>query len=73
MMYIFVVIYPGDPVADQCPAGQYCEEGTGPTDCPRLHYRDVVGGATLTDCFPCRPGYWCNTTGKVMSCTVPVP
>ena len=53
----------GDPVPELCPAGAYCEEGTGPTDCPVLHYRDLLGGENVTDCFPCVAGYWCNETG----------
>lgn len=53
----------GRPVPDLCPEGHYCLTGTGPTECPRLHYRDVTGGADIADCFPCQPGYWCNTTG----------
>ncbi len=54
---------PGNPDPEPCPVGHYCEEGTGPLDCPRLHYRDVVLGADITDCFPCLAGYWCNVTG----------
>ena len=50
-------------MAHPCPVGNYCPVGEGPIKCPRLHYRDIVGGANVTDCFACTPGYWCNDTG----------
>ena len=53
----------GEAVPAPCPEGRYCLESAGPTECPRLHYRDVTGGANISDCFACVPGYWCNATG----------
>lgn len=53
----------GDPVPDPCPVGHYCEEGIGPVDCPLLTYRDITGGANLSDCYPCPAGFHCNVTG----------
>ena len=55
----------GDPTPQPCPEGTYCELGAGPEDCPRLHYRDITNGSSVSDCFPCEAGYWCNTTGKI--------
>ena len=63
----------GDPVPEPCPAGQYCEEGVGPIDCPVLTYRDVMGGANLTDCFPCVAGFYCNITGIADYSVYPCP
>ena len=57
-----MLVYLGDPVPRPCPAGYYCQEGTGLIDCPRLSYRDITGGANISDCFPCPAGYWCNMT-----------
>ena len=48
-----------------CPVGHYCEEGSEPTPCPLLYYRDQLGGKHRNDCFPCPAGYWCNVTGMV--------
>ena len=70
---LFSYFLSGNPEPEPCPAGSYCEEGTGPIDCPRLHYRDIVGGANLSDCFPCEPGFWCNVTGIADYTWAPCP
>ena len=33
------------------------------TACPAGTYRDDVGGASLADCYPCPPGYYCADEG----------
>ena len=53
---------PSDGIcAGMCPAGSYCDEGTMlPTACPALTYRNVSGGAQLSDCVTCPAGYICD-------------
>ena len=57
------------------PRGHYCENGTGPIDCPRLLYSDELGGESVADCLSCEAGYWCNMTGKqfIAASTITLP
>ncbi|CAH1797049.1 unnamed protein product [Owenia fusiformis] len=53
----------GDPVPQPCPPGHYCLTSVGPTECPRLTYRDTEGAANISECHACPAGFWCNQTG----------
>lgn len=53
--------------------GNYCPLGLGPFECPELSFRDEYGASNKTDCFPCTPGYWCNTTGMADETVSPCP
>jgi hypothetical protein len=53
-----------------CPKGSYCPTLAGsatgsasPTACPTGTYGNVFNLAAESDCKPCRPGYYCATTG----------
>jgi hypothetical protein len=49
---------------DSCTAGHYCTNGTSvPIGCPAGTYSSSVGNRAVTDCIPCTPGYYCNSTG----------
>lgn len=56
----------GSSRADQieCPAGRYCPEGSfEPELCPNGTYRDITKGISVSDCFNCTPGYYCQGVG----------
>ena len=47
-----------------CPMGKYCfERATFGIDCPYGTYRNLTGGSTIDDCFPCPMGYKCKDKG----------
>lgn len=51
---------------NECPAGQFCEEGTSvPVDCPRGRYAATGGRVSATDCTSCDEGSYCNGTGLI--------
>ena len=46
-----------------CPAGFYCPVQTeDPIPCPNTTYRDVQGGAALSDCLLCPQGQYCGSS-----------
>ena len=46
-----------------CPRGSFCPSGAiAPTGCPISTFRDTVGARNESDCHPCTPGKFCNTT-----------
>lgn len=61
---VFIFAFVGNPIAEPCPTGHYCETGSGPANCPKLQYRDVTGGSNIADCKPCLAGYYCFETGQ---------
>nr|XP_054760934.1 uncharacterized protein LOC129267226 [Lytechinus pictus] len=49
-----------------CPRGHYCPEGTGSNGsipCPRGTYNPDLGLASVDQCQPCAPGYYCTQLG----------
>ena len=49
-----------------CPQGYYCPQGTAePEPCPRGRFNPSTQKSNLTDCLPCSPGMFCNSTGGV--------
>ncbi|CDJ50229.1 hypothetical protein, conserved [Eimeria brunetti] len=62
----------GDPLV--CPEGHYCPSGTQePQACPSGTYRDVTGGVSTADCFPCPPGKYCSHEGTSKKDMLPCP
>ena len=54
--------YSGTP----CPTGHYCPQGTAqPNDhpCDRGSYNNYTQKQSNTDCVPCEPGLYCETSG----------
>eukprot|EP00057_Strongylocentrotus_purpuratus_P012752 XP_011667226.1 PREDICTED: neurogenic locus notch homolog protein 3 [Strongylocentrotus purpuratus] len=50
----------------ECPRGHYCPEGTGSNGsipCPRGTYSPDLGLASVDQCQPCAPGYYCTQLG----------
>ena len=57
-------------LANECPAGSYCPEGTDePLECPEGMYSPAVGRMTVTECLNCTGGYFCNETGEYWKLT----
>lgn len=59
----------GSALCDLCPRAHYCFAGASapiacPSDRPALTY---LGGATIAECIPCPPGYYC-TVGNQTAC-----
>lgn len=51
-----------------CPAGHYCPTGTfSPKECPLGTYRDNRGAKSASDCYPCKPGFYCDRSGLTES------
>ena len=52
----------------RCPPGHYCEAGTGsPLPCPNGTESTAYGLQARSDCQACRAGFYCNSTGIVVS------
>lgn len=52
-------------LANECPAGSYCPEGTDePIECPEGTYNPSIGRMSLAECLNCTGGYYCNETGS---------
>jgi len=48
------------PTGGLCPAGGYCPmDSSSPTVCIAGTYNSATGGSDQTDCFECKPGYYC--------------
>ena len=55
---------PSGVLADECPAGYYCPEGTAdPIPCPEGTYSPTVGLHEVYQCLNCTGGSYCNETG----------
>lgn len=55
---------PNDGKNKRCPKGNYCVNGTTrEKKCPEGTMRSTDGAATVDDCSPCRPGWYCDKTG----------
>ena len=55
------------PQADQhaCAAGYYCPTATpAPVPCPVGYYSNIAGLASMVECTPCDPGYYCALEGQ---------
>jgi hypothetical protein len=50
----------GDLVADICPPGSYCEEGSiSPMPCGLGSFSSSYGNPSSSFCIACPPGYYC--------------
>ena len=50
----------------ECPMGHYCPNGTEydkQYPCPSGTFRNATLGKSVSDCFPCTPGSYCNGVG----------
>ena len=64
--------FPGNALADPCPPGSYCPEGTDePIACPEGTYSPAYGLMTVAECLNCTGGYFCNETGRKNNGLVP--
>ena len=63
----------GDPVPKPCPAGHYCPLDSVGIPCPLGTYRNSVSGHTLSNCYNCPAGFWCNDTGIANYSSYPCP
>ena len=51
-------------LANECPAGSYCGEGTDePEECPAGTFNPAIGRMSISECLNCTGGYFCNETG----------
>jgi hypothetical protein len=49
-----------------CPPGHFCPNGTKhgyEFSCPKGYYNDKAMAKSISDCIPCKPGYYCNKSG----------
>ena len=54
----------GSAVGGICPLGHYCPRGSAtPADCPISTFMNTTGASSQSECMPCNPGYYCDTTG----------
>ena len=61
-------------LANICPAGSYCPEGSiGPVPCPIGTYSNVSGLWNEMQCTSCTPGLYCDTPGIVEETDVCAP
>jgi hypothetical protein len=50
----------GDVIADICPTGSYCDEGSVmPSSCGPGFFSSSTGNSNSSYCFLCTPGYYC--------------
>lgn len=73
---------PGDWCLDSsiepipCPIGSYCPNNATvkiPVPCPITTYNDKESGASLSDCQPCKAGYYCPEEGLATYLQFPCP
>ncbi|EDV25654.1 uncharacterized protein TRIADDRAFT_55968 [Trichoplax adhaerens] len=51
-----------------CPIGHYCPTGTKYATeypCPRGYFRNVTAGHSVSDCYACPGGWYCNGEGLI--------
>ena len=50
----------------ECPIGAYCVKGSyEPTLCPNGTFRNMTVGKSVSDCFNCTPGFYCQGVGLI--------
>ena len=53
-------------LSSPCPSGHYCPIGTqAPYDypCDKGYYNNQTGRGSVSDCLPCDPGTYCDSSG----------
>lgn len=47
-----------------CPPGKYCITGSsGPERCPRGTFRNITMAKSISECYNCTPGFYCEREG----------